>query len=185
MEFEDEFVPKFSRNKLLQARKRFPGSSDRRTFRLCPTGLGKASLLSVFISFHFLVLLGPCTLLKDGLERERTEMGELSRHTGGTQGSARVWSGMRVRRSSLQWPIVSRLGLPKMEADLIFCLSHTLPSSSLQSTSLQSINPGFSFTCSGRGCTLHISKCQTLGVSLGQVLPRCTFWGLAQGVCEL
>lgn len=119
MEFEDEFVPKFSRNKLLQARKRFPGSSDRRTFRLCPTGLGKASLLSVFVSFHFLVLLGPCTLLKHGLERERTEMGELSRHTGGTQGSARVWSGMRVRCSSLQWPIVSRLGLPKMEADLL------------------------------------------------------------------
>lgn len=34
--------------KILQVRKRFPGSSDQRTFRLCPTGLKKSRLLSVF-----------------------------------------------------------------------------------------------------------------------------------------
>ncbi len=49
-----------------------------------PTGLGKAGLLSVFVSFHFLVLLGPCILLKDRLERENSA-GELGGHTGGTQ----------------------------------------------------------------------------------------------------
>jgi hypothetical protein len=42
VESGDKFVPKFSRNKILQARKRFPGSSDGRTFRLCPHWSGES-----------------------------------------------------------------------------------------------------------------------------------------------
>lgn len=50
--------------------------------------------------------------------------------------SGPVWSMMNSRRFSLQWPIVSRPGLPKMEADLVSCLNPALPFLSLAYSSL-------------------------------------------------
>lgn len=52
----------------------------------------------------------------------------------------------------------------------------------LQPASLQSINSGFGFTCSGWGVPFTFLNAGTLDVSVGQVLPRCTFWDLAQSV---
>lgn len=67
----------------------FPGGSNwerrKENLQTLPHWSGESHLLSVFVSFHFLVLLGPCILLKDRLEKENSA-GELEGHTGGTQG---------------------------------------------------------------------------------------------------
>lgn len=111
--------------------------------------------------------------------------GELGCHIGGTQGvSVCVWSGRSYRHFSLRWPIVSRPGLPKMEADLVSCLSPTLPSSSraysllLFSPSTQASVPLIRYV----GVPFTFLNARLSVFFLGQVLPRHTFWGLAHGV---
>lgn len=84
-----------------------------------------------------------------------------------------------LRCFTLQRPRVSRPGLPKMDADLVSCPSPTLPSISLAYSPLLS-SP--STQASGWGVPFTFLNAGTLGVSVGQVLPRCTFWDLAQSV---
>lgn len=82
---------------------------------------------------------------------------------------------------SLQWPRVSRPGLPKMEADFISCLSPALPSSSLAYNPIL-FSPAIQFhSFSTRVHTHYTSKRQTFTVFLGQAHPRYAFWDLALG----